>query len=159
MSVKHCEEFGPILQAIAKTLAQNETLCKLLKNTSMTPLEEEVPQDIFGKNIRVVPLMNETNEESTVLLVLKRGTLNNKNDEFTDLQLLVYVYTPLSQWNILVDEKPNLRPFKIIGEIQKSLYKKAINGIGVITGGDFDLDLLTSESSSYLVEFSLNVFT
>ena len=50
----------------------------------MTPLEEEAPQDIFGKNIRVVPLMNETNEENTVLLVLKRGTLNNKNDEFTD---------------------------------------------------------------------------
>ena len=70
-----------------------------------------------------------------------------------------YVYTPLSQWNILVDGKPNLRPFKIIGEIQKSLYKKAINGIGVITGGDFDLDLLTTESSSYLVEFGLDVFT
>ena len=60
---------------------------------------------------------------------------------------------------IKINDKPNLRPFSIISEIQKTLYKKTINGIGVITGGDFNLDALTSEMSCYCVEFYIDVFT
>jgi hypothetical protein len=42
-----------------------------------------------------------------------------------------------------------LRPFSILGEIQKSLEGKTINGLGKIEGGDFSLDFLTDEISAY----------
>lgn len=160
MGVKNCEEFGSILQALAKELNNNEDLCKLLCNTNDTPLDTLRAQTkVVGNNIRIVPKITGEEEESTVVLVLKRADHNIKNDEFSSLQLLCYVWTPLTQWNILINNKPALRPFSIISEIQKSIYKKTINGIGVVTGGDFNLDTLTSETSCYCVEFYIDVFT
>lgn len=160
MGVKNCEEFGSILQALAKELNNNEDLCKLLCNTNDTPLDTLCAQaKVVGNNIRIVPKITGKEEESTVVLVLKRADHNTKNDEFSSLQLLCYVWTPLTQWNILINNKPALRPFSIISEIQKSIYKKTINGIGVVTGGDFNLDTLTSETSCYCVEFYIDVFT
>lgn len=160
MGVKNCEEFGSILQALAKELNNNEDLCKLLCNTNDTPLDTLCAQaKVVGNNIRIVPKITGKEGESTVVLVLKRADHNTKNDEFSSLQLLCYVWTPLTQWNILINNKPALRPFSIISEIQKSIYKKTINGIGVVTGGDFNLDTLTSETSCYCVEFYIDVFT
>ena len=160
MGVKNCEEFGSILQALAKELNNNEDLCKLLCNTNDIPLDTLCAQaKVVGNNIRIVPKITGKEEESTVVLVLKRADRNTKNDEFSSLQLLCYVWTPLTQWNILINNKPALRPFSIISEIQKSIYKKTINGIGVVTGGDFNLDTLTSETSCYCVEFYIDVFT
>lgn len=160
MGVKNCEEFGSILQALAKELNNNEDLCKLLCNTNDTPLDTlRAQMKVVGNNIRIVPKITGKEEESTVVLVLKRADNNTKNDEFSSLQLLCYVWTPLTQWNILINNKPALRPFSIISEIQKSIYKKTINGIGVVTGGDFNLDTLTSETSCYCVEFYIDVFT
>lgn len=159
MAVKNCEEFGLILQAIAKELNNNKNLCKLLHNVNDSPLDGAEVSNIFGKNIRIVPKITGDEEESTIALVLKEGNCNQKNDEYSDISLSIFVYVPLTQWNIKVDGKSNLRPFKIIGEIQKSLYKKSINGIGVITGGDFSLDMLTTDMSCYSVEFYIDVFT
>lgn len=160
MGVKNCEEFGSILQALAKELNNNEDLCKLLCNTNDIPLDTQCAQTkVVGNNIRIVPKITGKEEESTVVLILKRADHNTKNDEFSSLQLLCYVWTPLTQWNILINNKPALRPFSIISEIQKSIYKKTINGIGVVTGGDFNLDTLTSETSCYCVEFYIDVFT
>lgn len=160
MGVKNCEEFGSILQALAKELNNNEDLCKLLCNTNDIPLGTPCAQTkVVGNNIRIVPKITGKEEESTVVLILKRADHNTKNDEFSSLQLLCYVWTPLTQWNILINNKPALRPFSIISEIQKSIYKKTINGIGVVTGGDFNLDTLTSETSCYCVEFCIDVFT
>lgn len=160
MGVKNCEEFGSILQALAKELNNNEDLCKLLCNTNDTPLDTLRAQTkVIGNNIRIVPKITGKEEESAVVLILKRADHNTKNDEFSSLQLLCYVWTPLTQWNIFINNKPALRPFSIISEIQKSIYKKTINGIGVVTGGDFNLDTLTSETSCYCVEFYIDVFT
>ena len=134
MGVKNCEEFGSILQALAKELNNNEDLCKLLCNTNDIPLDTPCAQTkVVGNNIRIVPKITGKEEESTVVLILKRADHNTKNDEFSSLQLLCYVWTPLTQWNILINNKPALRPFSIISEIQKSIYKKTINGIGVVT--------------------------
>lgn len=160
MGVKNCEEFGPILQALAKELGNNEKLCQLLCNTDNTPLDTlRAKPEVIGNNIRIVPKITGKEEESTVILLLKQANRNTKNDDFSSLQLFCYIWTPLTQWNILINNKPALRPFSIIGEIQKTIYKKAINGIGVVTGGDFNLDTLTSEMSCYCVEFYIDVFT
>jgi hypothetical protein len=43
----------------------------------------------------------------------------------------------------------NLRPFAILGEIEKSLDGKVVNGLGKMSGGDFELNFLTEEISAY----------
>ena len=48
-----------------------------------------------------------------------------------------------------------MRPFLILGEIQKSLSNKTINGLGKIIGGDFDLNFLTDEIGSYRMNFRI----
>ena len=45
-----------------------------------------------------------------------------------------------------------------MGEIQKSLNDKKIEGLGKLTGGDFDLNFLTEEISDYEQTFSLTSY-
>ena len=48
-----------------------------------------------------------------------------------------------------------LRPFAILGEIQKSLSNKTINGLGKMQGGSFTLNFLTEEMSDYEMNFDI----
>jgi hypothetical protein len=68
------------------------------------------------------------------------------NTEFRNIKISVEVFVPLTQWII---KDTNLRPFAILGEIEKSLQGKSINGLGKIEGGDFALNFLTEEIGAY----------
>ena len=81
-----------------------------------------------------------------------RGRHNSENREFKDINISVEVFVPLTQWFI---KDSNLRPFSIMGEIQKSLDGKTIDGLGKMQGGDFDLNFLTDEISCYEMLFYL----
>ena len=52
----------------------------------------------------------------------------------------------------------NLRPFSIMGEIQKSLNGKVIDGMGRLRGGDFEINFLTDEMSCYEMTFDLTAY-
>ena len=52
----------------------------------------------------------------------------------------------------------NLRPFAILGEIEKSLKGKTVNGLGKLEGGDFELSYLTKEMSVYQQEFWITAY-
>ena len=45
-----------------------------------------------------------------------------------------------------------------MGEVQKSLNNKKIEGMGKLTGGDFDLNFLTEEISAYEQTFVLTSY-
>ena len=45
-----------------------------------------------------------------------------------------------------------------MGEIQKSLNNKVINGLGRLSGGDFSLNFLTDEISCYEMSFEILQF-
>jgi hypothetical protein len=61
--VKYGQEHGRNLVKIAKRLAKNQNLVKLLMNTDLDPLNEKTHPDmidgmkLLNKNIRFVPLM------------------------------------------------------------------------------------------------------
>jgi hypothetical protein len=42
-----------------------------------------------------------------------------------------------------------LRPYLILGEIEESLNGKIVNGLGKMTGGDFDTNFFTDEVSDF----------
>jgi hypothetical protein len=51
-----------------------------------------------------------------------------------------------------------LRPFAILGEVQSSLDSKTINGLGKISGGDFDLNFVTDEAICYQQVFEITEY-
>lgn len=145
-------DLGPNLMLMVKRLLENQTLLKLLYYEGKNPLGEEDisdTKDFLHKYFRVVPRVGiQENSESKIAFLLTDGIIDNKNIDYHDLFLNIYIYTPLEQWLI---EDVNFRPFLIMSEIQKSLIGKQFHGLGVVEGGNFHLDMITDEMSCYIL--------
>lgn len=162
MSVRNCGELGENLQKIVSRLLQNDNLVKLLYYDNSDPLnsavlsKEEKQTEIYGKQLRIVPrrVEDDTNK-STVFIYVARGRKFSGNTEFVGIDFMVDVVTPLEAWVI---KDSNLRPFAILGEIQKSLEGKTINGLGKVQGGNFELTAVTNKISIYSQTFSITEY-
>ena len=159
MGVRNCGELGANLQKIISRLMANDNLVNLLYNEDKDPLNhlplsaEEKQTEIFEKLIRVIPKVGSAeNVKSIIVVYITRGSKISSNYEFTNIIINIDVFVPLTQWII---KDSNLRPFAILGQIQESLEGKTINGLGKLSGGDFELALMTDEMSVYKQTFSL----
>lgn len=160
--VRDLAEMGENLQKIFKRLQANQNLLKLLYYTDKDPLnkpdltEEQIKKEIFEKLIKIVPRVG-PKETATSLISLKvmRGRPISSNNEFENTAVSVEIFTPLTQW-LIKDE--SLRPFKIMGEIKKSLKDKTINGMGKMNYTGYDLNFLTDEISAYEMTFNIQVY-
>ena len=113
-------------------------------------------KEIYEKLIKVVPRVGPKEFDNSVVVVrVARGSKNSNNNQFRDLSIYIESFVPLTQW--LVNDE-NLRPFLIMGEIQKSLDGKRMNQIGKMIGGDFELQVLTEEVSCYEQEFAITTY-
>ena len=157
MAVRNCAEIGENLQKIVKRLMANDNLVNLLYYTDKDPLsqphltEEEKREKIFEKLIKIVPAVEPREDEKSVVAIrVIGGNRLGSNTEFRNVKLSIEVFVPMTAW---IFKNTNLRPFAILGEIEKSLQGKSVNGLGQIQGGDFDLSFLTKEMSCYQQEF------
>lgn len=160
--IRNCKDIGVNLQRIMKRLMQNDNLVKLLYYTDKDPLsnenltEEQKESEIFEKLIKIVPRIGPKETASSIIaLRVITGKKNQDNSEFKDVLISVEVFVPLTQWII---KGTNLRPFAILGEIEESLDGKMIEGLGKMSGGDFELNFLTEEISSYKQEFVITSY-
>ena len=160
--IRNCKDIGVNLQRIMKRLMQNDNLVKLLYYTDKDPLsnenltEEQKESEIFEKLIKIVPRIGpKETANSIIALRVVTGKKNQDNSEFKDVLISVEVFVPLTQWII---KGTNLRPFAILGEIEESLDGKMIEGLGKMYGGDFELNFLTEEISSYKQEFIITSY-
>jgi hypothetical protein len=125
-----------------------------LSNEDLT--KEQIQDEVFEKLIKIVPRVGPHETAHSIVAVrVPRGQGLAANGEFKNLIISVEVFVPLTQWII---KDSNLRPFAIMGEIQKSLNGKKIEGLGKMVGGDFDLNFLTEEISAYEMTFVLNTY-
>jgi hypothetical protein len=152
MAARNCQELGINLQKICQRLLNNDELVKLLNYVDLDPLSqpaltEEKKQKLFNDLICVVPRVG-TREDSrsAIAIYIPKAAGLSGNSEFKNVTIAIDIFVPLTQWII---KDSNLRPFAIMGEIQKTLRGKTVNGLGKIEGGDFDLVLLTDEMSGY----------
>ena len=159
MGVRNCVELGENDQKIMQRLLANQNLLKLLYYTDKDPLsqpdltDEQIQNEVFEKLVKIIPRVGpKETAHSIVTIRFTRGRQNLNNKEFENIRVSVESFVPLTQWII---KGVNLRPFAIMGEIQKSLHDKTINGLGKMIGGDFDLNFLTEEISAYEQMFSL----
>ena len=90
-----------------------------------------------------------------VAIRIARGQGLAANGEFRNVVISVEVFVPLTQWII---KDTNLRPFAIMGEVQKSLNGKKIEGLGKMVGGDFALNFLTEEIGAYEQTFMITTY-
>lgn len=162
MAVRNCSEIGENLQKIVRALMGNQSLLKYLYYTDKDPLShedltnEQKQKEIFEKLIKIVPRVGPKEDAKSLISIrVSRGATNAENSEFRDLLLSIEVFTPLTQWLLKSD---NLRPFLIMGEIQKTLAGKKVNGLGKLEGGDFSLNYLTDEISCYEQMFSITTY-
>ncbi len=153
MAVRNCAEIGENLQKIVKRLMANDDLVNLLYYTDKDPLsqphltEEEKKEKIFEKLIKIVPVVEPREDEKSVVAIrVISGNKLGSNTEFRNVKISIEVFVPMTAW---IFKNTNLRPFAILGEIEKSLQGKKINGLGKMEGGDFDLNFLTEEIGAY----------
>lgn len=159
--VRNLAEMGRNLQKIISRLQANQNLLKLLYYTNKDPYsgeeltETQIKDEIFEKLIKIVPRVGpKENAKSLIVVRVVRG-IPNENEEFKDISINIEVFVPLTQWII---KDSNLRPFAIMGEIQKSLNGKTVNGLGRISGGEFSLNFLTEEMSCYEMTFYITAY-
>lgn len=153
MGVRNCAELGENLQKIVKRLLANDELVKLLYYEQDDPVGQPVlskemkEQEVFEKLIKTVPRVGtkDTAKSVIVVYVQKAGKLSG-NKEFRNVRILVDVIVPLTQWYI---RDTNFRPFAILGQVQSSLDDKTVNGLGKISGGDFELNFVTDDVICY----------
>lgn len=162
MGVRNCEELGQNLQKIVGRLVSNDDLVRLLYHTDENPLEhpaltqEKKEKEIFEKLIKTVPRVGtKDTEKSVVVAYVQRASKIAGNKEFKNVRILVDVIVPLTQWYI---QGSNLRPFAILGQIQKSLDEKTINGLGKISGGDFEINFVTDDVICYQQVFEITEY-
>lgn len=162
MSVRNCEEIGTNLQKIMTRLFANQNLLKLLYYTDKDPYsqpdltQEQIKKEIYEKLIKITPRVGPKETAHSILVIkVSKGLTDSSNTEFRNISIDVESFVPLTQWIIKDD---NLRPFAIMGEVQKSLDGKTINGLGKMVGGDFSLNFLTEEISAYEQQFNITTY-
>ena len=165
MGVRNCAELGENLRKIVSRLLANDALVNLLYYESEDPLNyndypalsrEDKQTEIFEKLIKTIPRVGTKNTAKSVIVVyVQRAGKLSGNKEFRNVRILVDVIVPLTQWFI---EGDNFRPFAILGEVQKSLDEKTINGLGKITGGDFELNFVTDDVICYQQAYEITEY-
>ena len=162
MNVRNCTDIGVNAQYIVKRLLANQNLLKLLYYTDKDPLShddltpEQIQDEVFNKLVKIVPRVGPKETAHSIIAVrIARARGLASNNEFKSVNISIEVFVPMTQWII---KDTNLRPFAIMGEVQKSLNGKKIEGLGKLTGGDFSLNFLTEEISAYEQTFVLTSY-
>lgn len=162
MGVRNCAELGENIQKIVKRLLANDELVKLLYYEQDDPLGQPVLSteqkniEVFEKLIKTVPRVGTKDTAKSVIVVyVQRAGKLSGNKEFRNVRILVDVIVPLTQWYI---RDTNFRPFAILGQVQSSLDEKTINGLGKISGGDFELNFVTDDVICYQQIFEITEY-
>ena len=162
MNVRNCTDIGVNAQYIVKRLLANQNLLTLLYYTDKDPLshedltQDQIQDEIFEKLVKIVPRVGPKETAHSIIAIrIARARGLASNNEFKNVNISVEVFVPMTQWII---KDTNLRPFAIMGEVQKSLNGKKIEGLGKLTGGDFSLNFLTEEISAYEQTFVLTSY-
>ena len=162
--VRFLQEMGSNLIKMMRRLLANQNLLRLLTYTDKDPLaldKADVKANeayLQGDNgvVRIIPVIGaKENSQSIITLRVLKGVPSMDNPEFLDIYFSIEVFVPNEQWIIKGD---NLRPYSIMGEIQKSLEGKNINGLGTIRGSGFSVNFFTEEMSAFIMNYRITQY-
>ena len=160
MGVRDYKELSTVLKNVTMRLLSDQELCKLLYYNDYNPLSHsDFPTTSFLLNdrIRFVPTIKaEEDSKCSIVMVIAGGELSAQNQDYRDIYLHLFVYTPYSEWIIAGDE---LRPFLLMSRIEALLKGKEIGGFGRLQSEDFELALSTETVSGYRMAFKIDTFS
>lgn len=157
---RYFQKIGENLQRIVKNLLTNQALLRYLCYTDMEPLSKNKPdinpKDVLHEQIRMIPVVGSKEEATSIITVrLLEATPQITNPEFMEVYLDFEVFVPNTQWILKAD---NLRPYLIMGEINRSLNMKRINGLGEIVFDLAKINFITEELTCYKMVFHITQF-
>ena len=120
---------------IINKLLGNENLKRLLYYPTKDALDKPLltkqqSLELMNKNIKVVPkILAEETVESYVIITFDNFFTNENNPEFRDNTITFDIICHMDTW---VMNNYQLRPYKIMGEIDGMLNNSKLNGIGVV---------------------------
>ena len=161
MAVRNYEELGPNLMKIVKRLMANQNLMKYLYYTDKDPISnedisaEDIRKEIYSKLLRIIPRYGPKETSNSLVIVRAFNGTPGTNKETNDFLVKIEVLVPYDQWVI---KDVNFRPFCIMGEIQKSLSGKKVDGFGEIQDFGFQEIFLTEEVSAYEMDFYVTTY-
>ena len=136
------------MRLIANMMLRNPRLKKLLYYTSADALSRAEPnedqtQEMFGKNIKIVPKLYVDNSVLNYIIVsFDNFTQNATNPEFRDNIVEFDIICQFDQWTL---KDFQLRPYKIAAEIDSMFNDKHLTGIGKLEFLGANQMILTDE--------------
>ena len=120
------------MRLLVDKILSNDRLCKLLFYTSRDALNKEKVSDedkigMFNKNIKIVPKMYVDREVLNYIWIKFDNFYTTSNPEFRNNTIEFDIVCHFDQW--LMDDY-NLRPYRIVAELDSMLDKKRLTGIG-----------------------------
>lgn len=123
------------LKTIIEKILDNQDLLKLLYYTDRNCMSKpdvtmEQALTMIGKQIRIVPYYEVLPDcPNYIIVTMDNFTPNDTNPKFRDCMINISILCHPDHWN-LGDFK--LRPFKILGELDKCLDNEHLSGIGTV---------------------------
>lgn len=154
---RYLQVLGENLQILIKRMMANQKLLRYLYYTDKDPLSEEHPDlkgsDLFGDQIRIIPIIG-TKDDPTSIITLRvlKAVPVQQNSEYMDVYFDIEVFVPNTQWIL---KSNNLRPYLIMGEINKSINGTKIKGLGEVVFDSLQINFLTEEMSCYNMVFHI----
>ena len=134
------------IEDLKKLLYYNSKDCLSRDN-----ITDEQTMSLLHNQILVVPKIQIDGEKkSTIIVTFDNYTTNSNNPEFRDNIIVFDVLCPMDLW---VLDGYNLRPYRIMGEIDKMLKKKKLSGIGRVDFVSANQSLLSDELAGFTLMY------
>lgn len=154
---------GNNLFLLTDRLSRNQNLCRLLKYSTLKPLEvSESQPDIDGttlinSNILLVPKISDAiiTKESFVAVTFDDFYINPENNKFKVNSIHFNVLCPYDAWVI---SAPSLRPFLLMQEIDTMFNGFRLNGIGELAFLAAKRITMSPDVGGYSMGYAVNDF-
>lgn len=123
------------LSTITNLILENKRIQKLLYYTTPDAMyKKDVPEDkvyeLIGKNIKIIPKLYIDEDVLNYLFIsFDNYTPNDTNPEFRDSLIFFDIICHYDQWQL---KDFQLRPYRIAAELDATIDKKHLSGIGEI---------------------------
>ena len=135
------------INIIVEHIFKNNRLKKLLYYTtpdclSKPNLTEEQTQELFGKNIKIVPKLTVDKSVLNYMIITFDNFTQSKNPEFRDNVIEFDIVCHFNQWQM---KDFQLRPYRIAAELDTMFHDQHLTGIGTLQFLGANQIILTDE--------------
>lgn len=135
------------INIIVEHIFKNNRLKKLLYYTtpdclSKPNLTEEQTQELFGKNIKIVPKLTVDKSVLNYMIITFDNFTQSKNPEFRDNVIEFDIVCHFDQWQM---KDFQLRPYRIAAELDTMFHDQHLTGIGTLQFLGANQIILTDE--------------